>query len=150
MTAHVVELEIPPCHEHLAVARRFVAAAAGVVTELGPERLDDLQVAVSEACTNAINAHEARGSADPIELRCAVSEHRVEVTISDHGGGFDPADTVQAPHPDDPCRLQFEQGLGLQIMGALADRLELRRSELGMAVHVVMLPDTRGRGEATP
>lgn len=150
MTAHVVELEIPPCHEHLAVARRFVAAAAGVVSELAPERLDDLQVAVSEACTNAINAHEALGSAEPIALRCAVSEHQVEVTISDHGGGFDPADTVQAPDADDPCRLQFEQGLGLQIMGALADRLELHRSARGMAVRVTMVPDTRNQGEATP
>lgn len=143
-SARVLELEIPPCHEHLAVARRFVAAAAGVVAGLDAARLDDLQVAVSEACTNAINAHAARGLADPIEVRCDVRDAEVEVTVSDRGGGFDPAAALELPAPEDPARLQFEHGLGLRIMRALADRLEIRRSDVGMAVHLVVAPGPPG------
>ncbi|MEZ5231283.1 MAG: ATP-binding protein [Acidimicrobiales bacterium] len=137
--SHVVELQIPPRRDYLAVARRFVTAAANIEAGLADEQLSNLQVAVSEACTNAINAHEALGVSDAIAIRCAVDASSVEVVISDHGGGFDPAAVVALPEPTDPRRLDFESGLGLRLMHALADRLEIRSSTWGTAVHVVML-----------
>lgn len=137
--ARIVELQIPPRRDYLAVARRFVTAAANIEAHLAEEQLSNLQVAVSEACTNAINAHEARGVSDAIAIRCAVDAGSVEVVISDHGGGFDPAAVVALPEPGDPRRLDFESGLGLRLMRALADRLEIRTSAWGTAVHVVMV-----------
>jgi anti-sigma regulatory factor (Ser/Thr protein kinase) len=141
----VVELEIPPRRDYLAVARRFVAAVANVDTTLQPEQLSNLEVAVSEACSNAINAHEARGVQDAIAIRCAVDRRWVEVVISDHGGGFDPAAAPRLPAPDDPRRLEFEHGLGLHLMHALTDRLEIRSSSVGTAVRVVMLAPSTSR-----
>lgn len=136
---HVVELEIPPRNAYLAVARRFVAAAAAANrVELGAARLNNLQLAVSEACTNAINAQAARGIDDAIAIRCTLRGEAIEVTISDRAGGFDPDAEVGLPAPDDPRRLDFEHGLGLQLMKVLTDQLEIRSSELGTNVHVVM------------
>ncbi len=134
----VLELEIPPRRDFLVLARQLVLAV-NREARLDPLRLDNLQLAVSEACTNAIEAHESRGVQDTIAIRAAVNDARVEVVISDHGGGFDPESTVDLPAPEDPRRLNFEHGLGLGLMRALSDRLEIHSSPAGTAVRVVML-----------
>ena len=137
MSERKQELRIAPRRENLAVARRFVAEAAGSL-HLAPQQFADLQVAVSEACTNAIDAHEASGVAAAIVIRCTVSDRAVEVVICDHGGGFDPNTEIELPATDDPRRLQFENGLGLSIMRAFSDWLEITRHADGTAVHLGM------------
>lgn len=134
----VLELEIPPRRDYLAVARQLVAAV-NVDARLDPLRLSNLQLAVSEACTNAIAAHELIGVPDTIAIRAAASPARVEVVIRDHGGGFDPSQAVALPDPEDPRRLDYEHGLGLGIMRALADQLEIHTTHSGTAVRLVML-----------
>jgi anti-sigma regulatory factor (Ser/Thr protein kinase) len=52
----VVELEIPARPEFLALARLLVAAAVAGDPVFPEDRLDDLRLAVSEACTNAMEA----------------------------------------------------------------------------------------------
>ena len=106
----VLELEIPPRRDYLAVARQLVAAV-NVDARLDPLRLSNLQLAVSEACTNAIAAHELNGVSDVIAIRAAASPARVEVVIRDQGGGFDPGQAVALPDPEDPRRLEYETGL---------------------------------------
>ena len=134
----VLELEIPPRRDYLALARQLVAAV-NVDARLDPLRLSNLQLAVSEACTNAIAAHELIGVRDAIAIRAAASPTRVEVVIRDQGGGFDPSQAIALPDPEDPRRLEYEHGLGLGIMRALADQLEIHTTHLGTAVRMVML-----------
>jgi len=57
----VVELEIPARPEFVGIARMFVSALAGVRPGLAYERVDDLRIVVSEACTGAIEAMTADG-----------------------------------------------------------------------------------------
>ncbi|MGH2577774.1 MAG: anti-sigma B factor RsbW, partial [Actinomycetota bacterium] len=52
----VIELEIPAQPEFVGIARMAVAALAGVRPGLEYERVDDLRIVVSEACTSAIEA----------------------------------------------------------------------------------------------
>lgn len=134
----VLQLEIPPRRDQLKLARDLVLVA-GRDAHLAPQRLDNLQLAVSEACANAIRAHEQAGVRQPILVRALVDATRVEVLISDRGSGFDPEDTTPLPEPEDPRRLDFENGLGLELMRALSDRLEIRSSSAGTSVRVVML-----------
>ncbi len=63
----VVELEIPARPEFVAIARMAVGALAGVRPGLAYERIDDLRIVVSEACTSAIEGLDA-GSV--LRLRC--------------------------------------------------------------------------------
>ncbi len=63
MVGEVVELEIPARAEFVALARLVVSAIAASDSTLADERIDDLKLAVSEACTNAIEAHGAPSSA---------------------------------------------------------------------------------------
>ena len=49
----VLELEIPPRAEYIAIARLVVSSLASSRRALGDERIDDLKLAVAEACTTA-------------------------------------------------------------------------------------------------
>lgn len=138
----VVELEIPARADFLAVARLVVGAAASVEEGLSEDRLDNLRLAVSEACINAINAHGRLGTdADHILIRCGLSLDRIEVEVVDHGSGFDPTAVPELPAPTDPARLEHEGGLGLQLIRALTDETEIRSDHGGTAVRIVMYTD---------
>ncbi len=90
----VVELALPPRPEVVSVARLVVGALAAADPSFDDERGADLRLAVSEACTNAIQAQlgSASGSAHdaPIRLRFEVGPGCIELAVTDHGGGFDP------------------------------------------------------------
>ncbi len=136
-TREIVELELPARPDVLALARLVVAGLVSGDPDFTDERLDDLRLAVSEACTNAIEAQQRAApgrSAPPITVRCWVSAGRAEVEIHDNGTGFDPR--ALAPHPPvtDPARLDFEGGLGIPLIRLLSDNVEFRPSHSGTIV----------------
>ncbi|MEO6628852.1 MAG: ATP-binding protein, partial [Aquihabitans sp.] len=57
--SEVIELLLPARPEVVSVARLVVGAAVAIDPEFDEERGDDLRLAVSEACTNAIQAQLA-------------------------------------------------------------------------------------------
>lgn len=140
MSEHI-ELEIPARADFLALARLVVVAAASLEHRLGEERLDNLRLAVSEACANAINAQAGMGSEAAIRIRCELAEDRVEVEVVDHGPGFDPDGVPPLPAPNDPARLEHEGGLGLQLIRSLTDDSAIASSATGTAVRLVLFAD---------
>ena len=147
MTDQVVELEIPARAEFVALARLLVSAMASSDTLLPDDRIDDLKIAVSEACTNAI---EAYGGVDPVErvlVRCHAHDNRLEVDVEDRADGFDPNALPDNPPVTDPDRLKFERGLGIPLIRALVDEVEFSSSGGGTAVRIVMWhSDSIGNG----
>ena len=146
MVGEVVALEIPARAEFVALARLVVSALAATDSQLADERVDDLKIAVSEACTNAIEAHDAVATPERVRLRCWSDDRGLEVSIEDRGPGFDPSDLPDHPPVTDPDRLKFERGLGIPLIRALVDEVEITSSGQGTAVHLVMLhaPDDLG------
>lgn len=134
----VVELEIPARPEFVALARLVVSALAATEAKLSDDRVDDLKIAVSEACTNAIEAHGAVAMPDRVVLRCWADERALRVTIEDHGRGFDPAALPDHPPVTDPERLNFERGLGIPLIRTLVDEVEINSSATGTAVRLAM------------
>ena len=116
-----VQLEIPARPEYLTLARQVVAAAAALEPTFADERIDDLRIAVSEAATNAIEAHTDAASDERIVIRCNLADDRIEVEVQDVGAGFDPGQTAAAPEAQHPDRLAWEHGLGIPLMRVLAD-----------------------------
>ena len=47
--------------------------------------MDDLKIAVSEACANAVLAHEEAGSQDPVTISWVHEGERVVVEVGDRG-----------------------------------------------------------------
>ena len=113
-------------------AVRAAAAEAGVRRD----RIDDLLVAVSEACTNAMEAQVRAGTSAPIDVTWTVDETVFEVQITDHGDGFEPAALPARPPVSDPRHLEVERGWGIQLMRQLVDELVFDVTGDGMCVRL--------------
>jgi anti-sigma regulatory factor (Ser/Thr protein kinase) len=135
-----IELEIPARPEFLSLARQVVAAAAAVEPRFRAERIDDLRLAVSEAITNAVEAHADVLGVGRIWIRCDLDAHgdSIRVEVHDAAGGFDLDAVPSVPEPDDPSRLGYEHGLGIPIMRELADETEIRTTDSGTMVELVV------------
>lgn len=135
----LVRLEIPAQPVFVGVARTVVTALAHTVDGLDEERVDDLRIAVSEACTNAVEAHQAEEVDERVVLRCLLAPGALEVRIEDSGPGFDPAALPTGfPSSDPDHRLETERGWGLQLMQALVDDVDFSTTNLGTAVRLRM------------
>ena len=137
--AQVVELEIPPRRDHLALVRVVVTAAARQATSLTERRLDDLRLAVSEGCANALDAQAAAGREDPVRILVETDDEGVVVTIVDHAGGFEPETVTSLPAATDPRRLRHERGLGIPIMESLVDEVTFTPTEDGTELRLRLL-----------
>lgn len=147
MKDDVVHLRVPAQPEYLALVRMVIAGTARIDPLLDDERVDDLRVIVSEACTNAIEALRVRAQdqgVDPvavdstIAIECHLSASQVEVVIADEGVGFDPDGLDALPSVTDPSRLRIERGLGIPLIRALSDEAEITSGPGGTRVRVVL------------
>lgn len=111
------------------------ATAIAESMEMSPDRIDEVRMAVVEACINAFeHSHstdrefyvtfEVLGEKDPEKLR---------ITVRDTGVGFSPA-TVAEPVIAHKIRSQSKRGWGLKIIRGLMDEVEIRSGEDGTTV----------------
>jgi serine/threonine-protein kinase RsbW len=135
----VVELDIPARPAYLSFVRLVVdATVVALAPALAGSRLDDLKVAVTEACSNAIEAHTAAWAEGPVRIRCNLTPDAVTVEIIDRGGGFDPDRLATLPAATDPRRLRYETGLGIPLMRTLVDEVTFAPSEQGTRVSLTV------------
>ena len=134
----IIELEIPARPEFVGLARLVVSSLASSRRALEDDRIDDLKLAVSEACTNAIEAHVEVDVDERVIVRWHEAEDRLEVAVEDRGKGFDPESLPEHPPVTDPERLNFERGLGIPLIRTLVDEVRFDPSESGTAVRMVM------------
>ncbi|MFT4989417.1 MAG: serine/threonine-protein kinase RsbW [Acidimicrobiales bacterium] len=132
------EIEIPPTFEHLAMVRSVLSTALEAEPVLKEERLQDLRLAVSEATTNAIEAHNRNGTQAAVSIRITVADTKVTVRVTDQGGGFDPSKLKKHPPVTDPERLEYERGLGVTLMRRLTDSCTITPTKNGTTVTLVV------------
>jgi anti-sigma regulatory factor (Ser/Thr protein kinase) len=135
-----IELEVPASNEYLAVVRDVLTAVAGAGSKLPDGRIDDLRLAVTEACANAIDAEHRKPEDErgPIHLHLELDPEWVVVEVHDEAGGFDPDAVPAQPEVTKPERLRFERGLGIPLMRALTDHVEFRAEGGGTTVRLVV------------
>src|SRR3954452_23100486 len=134
----VLELEIPARPEFVALVRLVVSSVASTRRVQAEERIDDMKLAVSEACTNAIEAHGAVDTNDHVVVRLIEGDDRLEVLIDDRGRGFDPTALPEHPPVTDPERLNFERGLGIPLIRTLVDEVAFDSSGDGPSVRLTI------------
>ena len=134
----VVVLEIPPRRDHLALVRLVVSGIASIERLVPERRMEDLRLAVSEACANAVDAQLAAGSDQPLQVRIEVARDHLSVTVTDHAGGFEPGEVPPAPPASDPQRLRHERGLGIPLMHSLVDEVTFTPTADGTAVCLIV------------
>lgn len=109
-----IRLTLPARPENVAVVRRVVAALAESFA-LPPEVVEDVRLAVTEACTNVVR-HAYRGSEGPLEVRVEPAVGSLTVIVTDRGMGIQPNPESEGP------------GLGLPLIAALSSALEIEHA----------------------
>jgi serine/threonine-protein kinase RsbW len=113
--AQSIRLTIPAKPEYITLGRLALTGIARLRAEpLGEEVLGDLKLALTEACTNSVRHAYAGG------------EGTVEITYE--GEGFEPPPGSSTRLEDDELS---EGGLGIAIIKALADELEITERAAG-------------------
>ena len=124
----IVELEIPARPEFVGIARMAVGALAGIRPGLAYERIDDLRIVVSEACTSAIEGLDPEST---LRLRCIDGPKTLEVRIEAPGSAFESAFPVGEAESGDSFRIS--------LIRALVDDADLRSTagltELCLVMH---------------
>ena len=80
----LVELEVPPRSVYVGVVRLAVSAL-GRSLELDEDAIEDLKMAVSEACANAVIAHEEAGLQNHVKIAWKDNEGRIEIEVISSG-----------------------------------------------------------------
>jgi anti-sigma regulatory factor (Ser/Thr protein kinase) len=96
-----------------AVRKARLAVREQLGETLSPERLDDVELLISELATNSVR-HGACDDRADLEVETDVSERSVTLRLCDHGPGFEPG--TPEPRPDG------EGGYGLVLLETLSDR----------------------------
>jgi len=86
------------------------------------DAIEDIKVAVGEACTNAIeHGCPSSPAAQVIMVCCDLKDEGLEITVKDPGKGFDPA-TATRQHRQGTAVLT-ERGLGMLLIESLMDEV---------------------------
>lgn len=132
--AELVRLEIPAVPAFVGVARTVTVAVATSIPGIDDDRLEDLRIAVSEACTNAVEAHRSDAPEQRIVLRCLLSGDDLTISIEDKASDFDPEHLPERPDLDDPAQSQAERRWGFQLIRALVDEVAFADTDEGTSV----------------
>jgi serine/threonine-protein kinase RsbW len=129
-----IRLEIPSAAEYVGVVRRAVEGIANRMSFPAGD-VDDLKLAVGEACTNAIK-HGCPSRQRPfITVICRVTPGTLEIEVKNNLSANQPCPSlVDAPDTSK------EGGMGLYIMQKLMDEVDIvwkdRTASIRMVKHI--------------
>lgn len=124
-----VELRMDARPENLVLARLALGGVAARAS-FREEVVADLKLAVTEACTNAIEHAYAGDPADnEIVVRFALDHEVFSVEVQDWGVGFD-ADVERVPEEE----LRDHAGVGLMLIRSLTDQLTIESGSSGSTI----------------
>ena len=118
-----VRLTIPAKPEYITLCRLALTGISRL-RPLEEETLADLKLALTEACSNSVR-HAYEGGEGHVDIRYQLHADRLVIEVTDEGEGFEPGD--EAEEADELS----EGGLGIAIIRAIADELEIGRHQNG-------------------
>lgn len=124
-SAQAIRLTIPAKPEYITLGRLALTGIARL-RPVSTEVLGDLKLALTEACTNSVR-HAYGEGAGLVHIVYELHSDRLVVEVSDSGEGFDPP-TGRADLDTDELA---EGGLGIAIIEALSDELEIGEGDDG-------------------
>jgi anti-sigma regulatory factor (Ser/Thr protein kinase) len=109
-----IRLTLPARAENVAVIRHVLGALAEALA-MPPALVDDMRLAVTEACTNVVRHAYDESGEGTIDVVVRPRGDALEVVVADEGRGFGPSPDTSGP------------GLGMSLIAALADAVEVER-----------------------
>ncbi len=115
--------------KQLIVISQFVtswARSAG----FSEEKIQDIELATEELCTNVIQHGYSSDSLGPIEIRCKDEGQQGSIYILDRASNFDPCNWPSAP-PCEDISTAKPGGRGIAIVNRMVDGLEYEKNPGG-------------------
>jgi len=116
------ELRVKSKTENLSEIRDFVSANASAAG-IAPANIDNIILAVDEACTNIIKHAYKLSPQGEIIIKIDYDEEKFTITIIDYGKSFEP-ERVPRPDLQKYYREHKVGGLGMYLMKSLMDDVE--------------------------
>jgi len=143
-----VEVTFTPLPAHVRTAR-LVATAVARRSGVDEALLDEVRLAVGEACSRAVEAHRRHCPAEPVKIEMTDQGERFVVVVSDHaptstapavgtnGHGVSqgrPASTAALVQGADDAGIPA--GFGLAVISGLADDVHVSSTSSGVSVRM--------------
>ena len=154
-----VEVTFTPLPAHVRTAR-LVATAVARRSGVDEALLDEVRLAVGEACSRAVEAHRRHCPAEPVRIEMTDQDQRFVVTVSDHAPTARPAAAVTengihdgaghdgaGHHDPDEDGIGYEAighdgglaipaGFGLAVISGLAEDVRVLSTSSGVSVRM--------------
>ncbi|MFH8608877.1 ATP-binding protein [Streptomyces sp. NPDC018029] len=127
-----VELRFSALPEHVRTAR-LVAAAVARRAGVDEAVLDEVRLAVGEACTRAVGLHQSSGVDAPVRVALIEDEKQFSIEVGDEApraapGGRAPGAGLGDGDDTEP---EGEDEMGLAVISGLVDDVEVTSGESG-------------------
>ncbi|HEV2256262.1 MAG TPA: ATP-binding protein [Streptosporangiaceae bacterium] len=146
-----VEVTFTPLPAHVRTAR-LVATAVARRSGVDESLLDEVRLAVGEACSRAVEAHRRHCPAEPVRIEMTDQDQRFVVTVSDHaptgparpaapatesgrrdGAGHDGIGYEAIGHDGESA---ISAGFGLAVISGLAEDVRVLSTSSGVSVRM--------------
>ncbi|MCL2585116.1 MAG: ATP-binding protein [Streptosporangiales bacterium] len=135
-----VEVTFTPLPVHVRTAR-LIATAVARRSGVDESLLDEVRLAVGEACSRAVEAHRKHCPGEPIRVALTDDPEQFEVVVTDAA----PAEQALSPATPEPAEpevdgviQQLPPGVGLAVISGLADDVRIASAGNGDGTSIAM------------
>ncbi|GEC07113.1 anti-sigma regulatory factor [Streptomyces spinoverrucosus] len=125
-----VELRFSALPEHVRTAR-LVAAAVARRAGVDEAVLDEVRLAVGEACSRAVGLHQIGGITAPVKVSLIEEEKQFSIEVGDEAPHAPTGVRTAAAAAEDPDVEAEEDEMGLAVISGLVDDVEVTAGEHG-------------------
>ena len=130
-----VELSFPALPSHVRTAR-LVATAVARRSGVDEALLDEVRLAVGEACSRAVEGHQLYCPAEPVRLALTEMDGRFEVEVADTcAPSARPGTVTSGPDGRDEGP-GLRAGLGIAMIKGLADDVRISATSAGTIIRM--------------
>ncbi len=124
-----------PMEPDIEIEASRTATAVAESMEMGADKIDEIRMAVVEACINAFeHSHSDEGQVHLIfEVIGEEEPQSLRITVKDRGIGFKP-DEIEVPTIEDKLKAVRKRGWGLKIIRGLMDEVQILSGADGTAL----------------
>jgi len=117
MNNDVITIKLPSKAEYVSIARLAASVISNTVG-FDIEDIDDIKVAVGEACNNAVL--HGKNEEEVYEIAFKLSDEKIHIEVKDNGIGFD-----EEKYEEPDLNNLKGNGLGIYIMKSLMDEVDI-------------------------
>lgn len=157
-----VQFSALPAHVRTA---RLVASAVARQSGVAERVLDEVRIAVGEACARAVELHQRFAPTEVVQMQIFQADGRLGVTVIDlappaasvepdsdgiGSGRYDPTSIAEPADASEPALDFLPDGFGLAVIRALVDDVQITTDAGGQGTTVCMswpVSDAGGRME---